>query len=115
MSYNLRRAVKVDGTNDWFTVATPEYDSPTYNLGTMFRKCMNWDFEQGKYYRVDEVIDNIIHGICELIDNEREYLEYNPPNGWGDTKFALHALRSLLECITDTTNIVPMKHLWVAW
>lgn len=53
MSYDLRLAVKVEGTKDLYAViAEPEYDSPTYNIGEMFRACMGWDFEQGKRNRV---------------------------------------------------------------
>ena len=115
MSYDIRLAVKIEGADDWLTVATPEYDSPTYNLGRMFRECMGWNFEQGKYYRVSEVIDNITSGIDELIDHEEKYKEYNPPNGWGDTMSALRTLKSLLECISETSNRISIKHLWIAW
>ena len=39
MSYDLRIAVKVDGCDKFAQIAEPEYRSPTYNLGKMFRAC----------------------------------------------------------------------------
>ena len=51
MSYDLRIAVKVDGCDKFAQIAEPEYSSPTYNLGKMFRACTGWDYKQGEYYR----------------------------------------------------------------
>lgn len=59
MSYDLRIAVKVDGCDKFAGIAEPEYSSPTYNLGKMFRACTGWDYKQGEYYRCSEVIGNI--------------------------------------------------------
>lgn len=124
MSYDLRIAVKVEGAKDLFVViATPEYDSPTYNLGLMFRACTGWDYEQGEYYKVSEVYSKIERGIYELTFNEDKYLTLNPKNGWGDTKSALEALKSLKECIDNienpdswtTYNTVPKEYMYVAW
>lgn len=119
MSYDLRIAVKVADTEDntFIDIATPDYDEPTYNLGKMFRACTGWDFEQGKYYRVSEVYENIERGINELTYNEERYIPLNPDNGWGNTKSALVALKSLKECIDNITgwNTLPMSCMWVAW
>lgn len=66
MSYDIRLAVRVEGApvNEdgeplYAVIGTPEYDSPTYNLGDMFRACTGWDFKQGKFYRVSHT------NICE--------------------------------------------------
>lgn len=42
MSYDLRVAVKVQGCDKYADIAEPEYANPTYNLGDMFRACMDW-------------------------------------------------------------------------
>lgn len=123
MSYDLRLAVKVEGTDILAVIDEPTYNSPTYNIGEMFRKCMGWDFEQGKFYNVAEVYSYIEHGINELETNEKEYVKYNAPNGWGTTESALVALRSLKECIDNnskedsywTWQVIPKEHLWLAW
>ena len=46
MSYDLRIRVKAEGCDRYPVIAEPEYDSPTYNLGKMFRACMDWDYNQ---------------------------------------------------------------------
>ena len=45
MSYDLEILVKIEN-GDYICIIEPEYSSPTYNLGTMFRKVMKWDFKQ---------------------------------------------------------------------
>lgn len=122
MSYDIRIGVKVDGAEDLYAViARPEYDSPTYNLGTMFRKCTGWDYKQGEWYYVPKVLPLIEHGIHELRFNEEEYRKYNAPNGWGTTEQALDVLDSLLACIieqnrgTFTENQIPLEFLYVKW
>ena len=115
MSYDLRVAVKIEGCNKYAPIAFPEYSEPTYNLRDMFRACMDWDYEQGKYYLCKEVLPKIERGISELTCNEKEYLKYNSPNGWGDTKEALEALISLRECIFEQAEEIPLECLYMAW
>ena len=122
MSYDLRLAVKVEGAeNCYAVVAQPKYASPTYNIGEMFRKCTGWNFNQGEWYKVSEVLPNIRHGIEELSKHEQNYIKYNSPNGWGNTESALQALKSLEECIESQTgngwswNNIPPDCLYVAW
>lgn len=115
MSYDLRVAVKVEGCDIYANIAEPEYPSPTYNLGAMFRACMNWDFKQGEYYRCDEVIPKIEHGIKELIGNRGEYEKYNPANGWGSISSAVDDLESLRKCIYEQAEEIPLECLYMRW
>lgn len=123
MSYDLRLAVKVAGANDLYAVIDePDFSSPTYNISTMLRKCTGWDFEQSKWYKVSEVLPLIEHGIHELQFNEESYKQYNAKNGWGTTKTALDALKSLQECIQHNAEgnryswqEIPIDLLYVAW
>lgn len=126
MSYDLRIAVKVEGAekgNEFAVIGLPELHSPTYNIGEMLRKCMEWDFEQGEYYRVSDVYQNIVRGINNLTVREKEFEKYNSPNGWGTTVTALNALKSLKECIDNIEdpnicggwNTFPKSLLYVAW
>ena len=67
MSYDIRIGVRVEGAPGCYAViAEPEYSSPTYNIGDMFRACTGWNFEQGEWYKVSEVLPLIQHGISEL-------------------------------------------------
>ena len=123
MSYDIRLGVKVEGAKDLYAViAEPEYSSPTYNIGTMLRKCMDWDFEQGEWYKVSDVLKNIQRGIEQLTMYEKRYIKYNSPNGWGTTDSARTALKSLEECIrynseeaSCTWNAIPLELMYVRW
>lgn len=117
MSYDLRLAVKVDGTDLFAQIAEPERSSPTYNLGKMFRACTGWDYTQGEYYKVKEVLPLIENGIRELRTKPLLYKKYEPENGWGTIASAIADLESLRTCIYDTVEwgTVPIEHLWVAW
>lgn len=120
MSYDIRLGVKVEGTDIIAVIAAPEYSSPTYNLGDMFRACMGWDFKQGEWYNVSEVLPNILKGITELSMYPKKYREYEPDNGWGTVKTALSALQSLAECISEQNDgsawqDIPYEHLWLRW
>lgn len=126
MSYDLRIAVKVVGAekdNEYAVIAEPEFNSPTYNIGEMFRKCTGWDFNQGEFYCVADVYENIVRGIINLTEHEDEYEKYNSPNGWGTTQSALRALKSLKQCIDEIErpdsfsgwNTFPKSVLYVAW
>lgn len=115
MSYDLRVAVKIEGCNKYAPIAFPEFSEPTYNLRDMFEACMDWNYEQGKYYSCKEVLPKIDRGISELICNEKEYLKYNSPNGWGDTKEALESLVSLKRCIFEQAEEIPLGCLYMAW
>nr|MBQ4455660.1 hypothetical protein [Clostridia bacterium] len=115
MSYDLRVAVKVEGCDKYADIAEPEYASPTYNLGKMFRACMDWDYEQGKYYRCDKVIPKIEHGIKELTENKGKYEKYLPANGWGTISNAINALYSLKVCIYEQAEEIPLNCLYMCW
>ena len=82
MSYDLRIGVKAEGAQDLYAVIDePELSRPTYNLRNMFVACMGWDYEQGQWYKVTEVLPMIQHGIDELEFYPSKYKKYNAPNG----------------------------------
>lgn len=115
MSYDIRINVKVEGCGEYATIAFPEYDSPTYNLGEMFRACMDWDFSQSEYYPCDLVIEKVERGIRELRTNRKKYEKYNPSNGWGSLDDAIEALESLRKCIYEQAEYIPMNCLYMNW
>ena len=115
MSYDLGIAVKVDGCEKFAEIATPEYRSPTYNLGKMFRACTGWNFKQGEYYRCSDVIGNIEKGIRELRTRKEQYKQYEPENGWGTIQSALNALEKLRDCIYEQAEEIPLECLYVSW
>lgn len=123
MSYDIRLGVKVDGAKDLYAVVDePELASPTYNLGQMFRKCTGWNYEQGKWYKVSDVLPLIQHGIQELSYHPSVYKKYNAPNGWGTLESALEALKSMEKCIRDnsedasiTWNEIPLDLMYIRW
>lgn len=120
MSYDLRVGVKVAGVKDLIVeIGRPLYDSPTYNLGDMFRACMDWDYKQCEWYKVSDVLPKVKRGVHELQFNGKEYDKYNPSNGWGGRQGALKVLESLLECFAEygpeSYASIPFKHLYMRW
>lgn len=110
--YDLRIAVKVDGCDKFAQIAEPEYSSPTYNLGKMFRACTGWDYKQGEYYRCSEVIGNIEKGIEELRVCWAKYVKYGEV---ADIPYAVEVLESLRNCIYEQAEEIPLDCLYVAW
>ena len=125
MSYDIRLSVKVQGCDKYAVIAEPEYPSPTYNLGQMFRACMDWDYDQcekdasGEYrtvcYRCDHVLKKVTRGINELHTNRKKYEPYEPGNGWGTIEGAIRALESLRECILEQAEEIPIECLYMSW
>lgn len=120
MSYDLRVGVKVAGCEDLIVeIGRPTYDSPTYNLRDMFRACMDWDYEQGKWYKVSEVLPKVERGVHELAFEGKKYDKYNPENGWGSRQGALQCLESLLQCFAEfgpnSWEPIPFEHLYMRW
>ena len=124
MSYDIRFAVKVADHDDLYAViGEPERNSPTYNIGDLFRKCMDWDFHQGEWYRVTDIIPNIERGIHELTFNQTKYRCLEPENGWGSCSTALCALQSIMSWLTnDWDGIksgwnadIPLECVYMSW
>lgn len=119
MSYDLRLGVRTVETNNnrenIVVVAAPELDSPTYNLGTMFRIAMDWDFNQGEWYKVSDVIYNIRSGRDALAMNPERFRKYEPENKWGTVEAAIECLDSLILCINETSEDWPLNALWLRW
>lgn len=122
MSYDIRFGVKVDGMDGYIAVIDkPEYSSPTYNLRDMFVACMDWDYEQGKWYNCADVFPKIRHGHDELTLHPKKYRKYDSPNGWGTVESAIECLKSVVEKIGEIVsgdwgwNKIPLECLWMRW
>ena len=126
MSYDIRFGVKVAGAPEdcYAVIGQPERDSPTYNLRDMFVHCMDWDYTQGEWYPVTEVLPKIQHGITELKLHPKKYKKYEPNNGWGTLGGALECLQSIVkylspdswEGIGGTWNAdIPTDCIYMRW
>jgi hypothetical protein len=121
VSYDIRIRVKAEGADVYPVVGVPEYDSPTYNLGELFRKCMDWDYSQSDdngntcYYKCAEVLPKVEHGILELHTNRKNYEKYLPDNGWGTMSGAIKSLQSLRDCIYEKAEEIPLECLYMTW
>lgn len=115
MSYDLRFAVKAEN-GMYVDFEYPELEHPTYNVGTIFRKAMDLDFEQGEYYKVSEIKDNLIRGYTEARYNSAAYRQYEPENGWGDASTVANVLESVLDKIEEVERQgVPLDVVYLAW
>ena len=117
MSYDIRFGVKVAGAKDdvYAVIGHPEYDSPTYNNRDIFVRCLDWDYHQGDWYKLADVMPKIERGIRELKFNKDAYKELEPKNGWGTISSAVECLESMRDCIYRTAEEIPIEHLWVRW
>lgn len=126
MSYDIRFGVQtVEANNDgenMCIVGAPELDSPTYNLRPMFVACMDWEYEQGKWYPMTEVLPKIEHGIDELTKHRKKYEKYNSPNGWGTLDGARECLENWKDAVTSDgwdydkpIHLWPVETLWFRW
>lgn len=115
MSYDIEIGVRVYGTDLYARIAEPEYANPTYNLGQMFRAATGWNYEQGKWYRCEDVMPNICRGISELVLKSSKYKVLEPSNGWGTIQGAIECLESMRDCIYENAEYIPIEHLWIRW
>lgn len=120
MSYDISIGVRVYGADDLYAViGVPEFDHPTYNVGKIIRSCTGWDFKQGDWYNVEEVLPKIERGIHEMTFNSSKYKNMEPDNGWGSTDTVLRALESIVECVkvhnNGWENRIPLDKLYVRW
>lgn len=115
MSYCIGIYVKVEGCSKYAEIAYPDYSSPTYNLGKLFRACMDWNFKSSEYYRCDYVMERIDKGIKEIAYNSDEYTELLPSNGWGTMYNALNTLNSIRKCILEQAEDIPIDCMYMRW
>ena len=119
MSYDLRFAVKVNMGDEckFATIGYPEYEHPTYNYSKMFRACMNWDYEQGEYYKLSDIEKNVLNGINELERYPAKYRQYEPENKWGTVEGALKVLKGLYRDIHEISEEqdIPLEYLYLRW
>lgn len=83
MSYCIGIYVKVNGCDKYVQATYPTYYKPTYNLGKLFRACMNWNFKNEEYYRCDYAVERLNKGIKELMYCPKEHLKLNPTLSMG--------------------------------
>ena len=116
MSYDIRWCVETVCTNNdgkkFVVVHTPEYDSPTYNYRKMFVACMGWDYKQGEYYPMAEVLPKLRHGLAQLVKHPEKYRQYEPKNGWGTLNGASKCIESWIDELTNEDNWDSVCHYW---
>ena len=115
MSYCIGIYVKVEGCGKYVQTTYPTYYKPTYNLGKLFRACMDWQFKNSEYYRCDYVMERIDKGIKEIAYNSDEYTELLPSNGWGTMHGALNTLNSIRKCILEQAEDIPLECMYLKW
>ena len=116
MSYDLAIGVKVDGTDKFVKVAYCDPCNPSYNIGKALRTSTGWDFTQGEWYRVVDVVPKIERGIHEMRFNKKAY-EDMFQKGYGGYGSVIEALQGIL---TTTENVseyngLPLEHFYVRW
>lgn len=115
MSYSIGIYVKVEGCDKFAKIAYPEYSSPSYNLGRLFRSCMDWNFKSEEYYRCDYAVERLNKGIKELMYCPKEHLKLNPTLSMGSVASSLDILSSVRECILKQAENIPLECMYMKW
>ena len=121
MSYDIRFGVKVAGAADdvYAVIGEPEYSSPTYNNREIFVKSMDWDYKQGEWYPMTDVLPKIERGIHELRFHPEKYRGLEPDNGWGGIGSALKALESIVGWFSSWDRgwnaDIPIECIYMSW
>ena len=115
MSYDIGIYVKVEGCDKYALIAEPFHSSPSYNLGKLFRACMDWDFKLSEYYRCDYVIKRLDRGIKELAYNPNKYTKLFPSLSIGTTSNTLNMLDSVRDCILEQAEDIPLDCMYMNW
>lgn len=115
MSYSIGIYVKAEGCDKYVEIAYPFYSSPSYNLGKLFRSCMDWNFNPGEYYRCDRVMEYLDRGIKELAYNPNKYTKLIPVSSIGTTSSALNMLDSIRDCILEQAEDIPLDCVYMNW
>ncbi|WP_270468033.1 hypothetical protein [Catenibacterium mitsuokai] len=115
MSYSIGIYVKVEGCDKYVEIAEPFYASPSYNLGMLFRSCMDWDFKLEEYYKCDHVIEHLDRGIKELRYKPYDYAGLIPGNDWQGMPNALYVLDSIKDCILEQAEEIPLDCMYMNW
>lgn len=115
MSYSIGIYVKVEGCDKYAEIAYPSHSSPSYNLGKLFRSCMNWNFNSSEYYRCDHVIEHLDVGIMELTYKPNTYAKLIPASSIGTTFGALNILDSTRDCILEQAEEIPLEYMYMRW
>lgn len=115
MSYSIGIYVKVEGCDKYAEIAYPFLSSPSYNLGKLFRSCMNWNFNSSEYYRCDHVLEHLDRGIKELTYNSNKYAKLIPVPSIFTTFGALNMLDSIKDCILEQAEDIPLDCMYMNW
>ena len=122
MSYDIRFGVKVVGAPDdvFAVIGRPDFDNPTYNIKEIFVKSMDWDYQQGEWYSMVEVLPKVQRGIHELIVHGKDYKKYEDDKGWGTVSTALDTLQSIQAWFADDfyshwDTDIPLECIYMRW
>ena len=86
-------------------------------------KSMDWDYHQGEWYKISEVLPKIQHGITELTLHPQRYKKLEPENSWGTIGSAIECLRSVVDYFSDNWDglggswnaDVPIDCIYMRW
>ena len=84
---------------------------------------MKWDYHQGEWYKINDVLPKIQNGIIELTLHPEKYRKLEPSNGWGTINSATECLKSIVDYFGDNWNglggswnvDVPIDCIYMCW
>jgi hypothetical protein len=69
----------------------------TYNVSPMYKTAMDMTISDFDGMLCEKVKDIVIDGLVHMAENEDDYKELNPSNGWGNYDGAVRFLEKIYE------------------
>lgn len=116
MSYSIEFYVKLNEINKFVCIGSPDFSSPTYNIGQILRKAMEWDFKGDEYYPCKDVVKYILKGLNNLYEREYKYKKYEK-KGCSGTTYTFDFLTSLAKSIHTFSqdNNLEIEYIYMRW
>lgn len=93
----------------------PTISNPTYNLRNIFCKAMDFEFTQGKWYPMKDMLGRFDRAIETIYADPASFRSLEPANRWGTVEGALECFKCWASESRDLLAEVPIENLYFRW
>lgn len=114
MSYDCEFGVMLPN-GDIVHYGYPNLDNPTYNLRDIFCKAMDFEYKQGEWYPMKDMLPRFQRAMNELTFNEEAYKPLEHYNGWGTVQSAMICFANWIDETFELVENIPIEYLYWRW